>query len=196
MDVKELPLDVAEKILDADCRYSRLMAWLANKMPQAGKAFPSGLLRAALPLPAGAPPQRPQESGRLVVSMNPDRCLVPRHSAPASSSLRRIQQDRDLPGIPPRPSCRSNCLRDRLVAGPEPHGLPPPIGDPPVGGGGASEATIALPATKRCPRHFARGGKPHSLCIYQSLPVSSDLASAVFHDLALCRKAHQLFSIQ
>jgi hypothetical protein len=95
---------------------------------------------------SGDTPQRPVEPIRLVERLNPPaRPLLRRWPTTApSNSLRRIPEDRDRAEIPPRPSGRANCLRDRLVAGPEPHGLPPPIGDP-QGGGGASEATMGSP---------------------------------------------------
>lgn len=121
----------------------------------AGNAFPSGLLRAA--------PQRPLRHSlacRETESAYPAAPGVANRLwllQPLSGAFRKTGTGGGIPARPSFPD-RSNCLRDRLVAGPEPHGLPPPIGDPPVGGGGASEATMSLPATKRCPRHFALSG--------------------------------------
>ena len=111
--------------------------------------------------------------------MNPARCLVPRRAAPASSSLRRILEDRDLPGIPPSPSGgRTACgiawsrvpslmVCLRLTARP-------------LWGRRCLRGYHGLPATKHCPRHCALSQR--SLYTF-SLP-----AHATTHACASLRK--------
>lgn len=99
-------------------------------------------------------------------------------------------------GIPARPSGRANCLRDRLVADPEPHGLPPPYGDPPVGGGGASDACHESPRNKALSsplRPLRRGRVPVN---YLFTFPWHDLASAFSHDLAECRSPFDCRNVQ
>jgi hypothetical protein len=83
------------------------------------------------PFQRGLPPQRPRRIGpglsgacSAYPATRPSRRLRLHNLPPAQS------EDRNRTGIPPRSSGRANCLRDRLVAGPEPHDLPPPISVP------------------------------------------------------------------
>ena len=98
-----------------------------------GKPSPRAYCVRPYPFQRGTPPQRPQEPATLVERLNPPtRLLVPRtdHGSFKHSPALKTKTGTSR-GIPTRPSFsdRANCLRDRLVAGPEPHGLPPPIGD-------------------------------------------------------------------
>jgi hypothetical protein len=117
-----------------------------------GKPSPQAYCVRPYPFQRWTPPQRPRRNSHA--------CRETESACPAARASHRPRLLQTLSGasrqtgpgggIPARPSFsdQSNCLRDRLVAGPEPHGLPPPIGDPLLG----AEVPPRLPWA---PRHKA-----------------------------------------
>jgi hypothetical protein len=100
----------------------------------------------ATPSSGGLPRNAPVEPPRLVERLNPPaRPLLRRAPTTApSNSLRRILEDRDLPGIPPSPSGGRTACGIAWSRGPS-FMVCLRLTATPSGGGGASEATMVSP---------------------------------------------------
>ncbi len=121
-----------------------------------GKPSPRAYRVRPYPFQRGTPPQRPRRGSqacREIESAYPACSSLAPTTAP-SNSLRRIPENRDRRGIPARPSAV------KLPAGSLGGGSRAPRSAsayrrPPCWGRRCLRGYHGLPATKRCPRHFA-----------------------------------------